>query len=188
MDWINYMLNKVNTTEPFTVTYKKDKFIINNKEYPIGYTSFLVMNEDCRFIDVKDFEDFKAFAEELSKNDFDRNKFLEYHNKINEAIDVLSQYEIFKLIGIYEYKKKIDKLFTEDKIRSYEEYNQFEQNGYNIDSFEKLDELIKVNIDLKNAYKVGLFIFSSVQELVRYSSAVFQLTNKILKNIKGKNL
>ena len=159
MDWINHMLNKVNTTELFTVTYKKDKFIINNKEYPIGYTSFLVMNEDCRFIDVKDFEDLKAFAEELSKNDFDSKKFLEYHNRINQAIDVLSQYEVFKLIGIEEYKKKIDKLFTEEKIKSYEEDNQLEQNGYKIENFEKLDELIKVNIDFKNAFKVGLFVF-----------------------------
>ena len=182
MDWINHMLNKVNTTELFTVTYKKDKFIINNKEYPIGYTSYLVMNEDCRFIDIKDFEDLKTFAEELSKNDFDRNRFLEYHNRINQAIDVLSQYEVFKLIGIEEYKKKLDNLFTEDKIKSYEEDNQLEQNGYKIENFEKLDELIKVNIELKNAYKVGLFIFSSVQELVRYSCAVFQLTNKIVKN------
>ena len=106
MDLITHMLNKVNTTELFTVTYKKDKFIINNTEYPIGYTSFLVMNEDCRFIDVKDFEDLKAFAEELPKNDFDRKKFLEYHNRINQAIDVLSQYEVFKLIGIEEYKKE----------------------------------------------------------------------------------
>ena len=176
------MLNKVNKTELFTVTYKKDKFIINNKEYPIGYTSYLVMNENCRFIDIKDFEDLKTFAEELPKNDFDRNKFLEYHNRINQAIDELSQYEVFKLIGIEEYKKKLDKLFTEDKIRSYEEDNQLKQNGYKIEDFEKLDELIKVNTDLKNAFKVGLLIFSSVQELVRYSCAVFQLTNKIAKN------
>ncbi len=182
MDLKTHMLNRVNTTELFTVTYKKDKFIINNKEYPIGYTSFLVMNEDCRFIDVEDFEDLKVFAEELSKNGFDRNIFSDYHNRIDKAIDVLSQYEDFKLIGIDECKKKIDKLFTEDKIKHYEEDAQLNKNGYNIDSFEKLDELIKVHIDLKNTFKIGLFIVSAVQELVQYSCAVFQLTNKIVKN------
>ena len=157
MDWMNHMLSKVNKTEFFTVTYKKDKFIINTKEYPIGYTSFLVMNEDCRFIDIKDFEDLKTFAEELSKNDFDRKKFLEYHNRINHAIDVLSQYEVFKLIGIDEYKQKIDNLFTEDKIKSYEEDYQLEQIGYKIENFEKLYYLIKVNNKIINLDNEELF-------------------------------
>ena len=53
--------------------------------------------------------------------------------------------------------------------------------AYNAEGFQE-EKFEKVNIDLKNYFKMGLFIFSSVQELVRYSCAVFQLTNKIVKN------
>ena len=35
------VLKKLNTTNLFSITYRKDKFSISDKEYPIGYTSFL---------------------------------------------------------------------------------------------------------------------------------------------------
>ena len=182
MDLKDNVLKNLNTTELFTVTYKKDKFILNSKEYPIGYTSFLVMNSNCRFIDENIFEDLKIFTEKLLDNEFDRNSFSEYHDKINQAIDVLSQYDVFKIFGIKECKKKIDRLFTKDKIKFYEEYNQLEHNGYKIEVSEKLDELIKASIDLETAFSIVFFIDSAMQEVVQYSCAVFQLTNMIVKN------
>lgn len=42
MDFKDNVLKKLNTTNIFSVTYRKDKFAISDKEYPIGYTSFLV--------------------------------------------------------------------------------------------------------------------------------------------------
>ena len=100
MDFKDNVLKKLNTTNLFSVTYRKDKFAISDKEYPIGYTSFLVMDTDSRFIDESIFEDLKNFTEELLNKDFNRTDFLNYRAKIISVIDVLSQYEIFKILYI----------------------------------------------------------------------------------------
>ena len=73
------VIKKLNTTNLFNVTYRKDKFAISDKEYPIGYTSYLVMDTDSRFIDESIFEDLRDFTEELFDKDFSRSDFLDYH-------------------------------------------------------------------------------------------------------------
>lgn len=176
------VLKKLNTTNLFSVTYKKDKFALSDKEYPIGYTSYLVMDTDSRFIDENIFDDLRIFTEELLNKDFNRTDFLDYHSKIISAIDVLSKYEIFKIFDIKKCKDEINKLFTEEKISIYEEYNQLEKNGYKIKNSEKIDELIKVSVDLEKAFSIGFYISSAVKEVEYYSSVVFQITNKIVKN------
>ncbi len=100
MDLKDDVLKKLNTTTLFNVTYRKDKFALIEKEDPIGYTSFLVMDTDSRFIDENIFEDLRIFTEELLNKDFIRTEFLDYYAKIISAIDVLSQYEIFKIFDI----------------------------------------------------------------------------------------
>lgn len=182
MDLKDDVLKKLNTTNLFNVTYRKDKFAISDKEYPIGYTSFLVMDTDSRFIDESIFEELRNLTEELLDKDFNRTEFLDYHSKIISAIDVLSQYEIFKIFDIKKCKEEINKLFTEEKIKLYEEYGQLEKNRYNIKISEKLDELVKASVDLETAFSIGFFISSAVKELEYYSSVVFQITNKIVKN------
>lgn len=176
------VLKKLNTTNLFNVTYRKDKFALSNKEYPIGYTSYLVMDTDSRFIDESIFENLRNFTEELLDKDFNRTDFLDYHSKIISAIDVLSQYEIFKMFDINKYKAIIDEYFTEEEISLYEEYNQLKKNGYKIKNSEKIDELVKASVDLETAFSIGLFIVSAVKEVEYYSSVVFQITNKIVKN------
>ena len=153
---------KLNTTNLFSVTYKKDKFALSDKEYPIGYTSYLVMDTDSRFIDENIFDDLRIFTEELLNKDFNRTDFLDYHSKIISAIDVLSQYEIFKIFDIKKCKEIINKLFTEEKIKLYEEYDLFTKNEYRIKISEKLDELVKVSNDLKTAFSIGFYISSAV--------------------------
>lgn len=165
MDLKDNVLKKLNTTNLFNVTYKKDKFALSDKEYPIGYTSFLVMDTDSRFIDESIFEDLKNFTEELLNKDFNRTEFLDYHSKIISAIDVLSQYEIFKIFDIKKCKEEINKLFTEEKIKLYEEYGQLEKNRYKIKISEKLDELIKSSIDLETALSIGFYISSAIKEV-----------------------
>lgn len=182
MDFKDNVLKKLNTTNLFNVTYRKDKFALSNKEYPIGYTSYLVMDTDSRFIDESIFENLRNFTEELLDKDFNRTDFLDYHSKIISAIDVLSQYEIFKMFDINKYKAIIDEYFTEEKISLYEEYNQLKKNGYKIKNSEKIDELVKASVDLETAFSIGLFIVSTVKEVEYYSSVVFQITNKIVKN------
>ena len=182
MDFKDNVLKKLNTTNLFNVTYKKDKFALSDKEYPIGYTSYLVMDTDSRFIDENIFEDLRIFTEELLNKDFIRTDFLDYHSKIISAIDILSQYEIFKIFDIKKCKKIINELFSEEKIKLYEEYDLFTKNEYRIKISEKLDELLKVSVDLEMAFLIGFFISSAVKELEYYSSVVFQITNKIVKN------
>lgn len=182
MDLKENVINKLNITNLFNVTYRKDKFALRDKEYPIGYTSFLVMDTDSYFIDENIFEDLRNFTEELLDNDFSRTDFLNYRAKIISVIDVLSQYEIFKIFDIKKCKDEINKLFTEEKISLYEEYNQLEKNGYKIKNSEKIDELIKVSVDLETTFSIGFYISSVVKEVEYYSSVVFQITNKIVKN------
>lgn len=182
MDLKDDVIKKLNTTNLFSVTYRKDKFALSEKEYPIGYTSFLVMDTDSHFIDENIFEDLRIFTEELLNKDFNRTDFLDYHSKIISAIDVLSQYEIFKIFDIKKCNAIIDEYFTEEKVSLYEKYNQLEKNGYRIKISEKLDELIKVSFDLETAFSIGFFISSAVKEVEYYSSVVFQITNKIVKN------
>lgn len=157
-------------------------FAISDKEYPIGYTSFLVMDTDSRFIDESIFEDLKNFTEKLLNKDFNRTDFLNYRAKIISVIDVLSQYEIFKIFDIKKCKEIINEFFTEEKIKLYEEYERFTKNEYRIKISEKLDELVKASVDLETAFLIGFFISSAVKEVKYYSSVVFQITNKIVKN------
>ena len=182
MDLKDNVLKKLNTTNLFSVTYRKDKCAISDKEYPIGYTSFLVMDTDSRFIDESIFEDLKNFTEELLNKDFNRTDFLNYRAKIISVIDVLSQYEIFKIFDIKKCKEIINEFFTEEKIKLYEEYERFTKNEYRIKISEKLDELVKASVDLETAFLIGFFISSAVKEVKYYSSVVFQITNKIVKN------
>ena len=182
MDLKENVINKLNITNLFNVTYRKDKFALRDKEYPIGYTSFLVMDTDSYFIDENIFEDLRNFTEELLDNDFSRTDFLNYRAKIISVIDVLSQYEIFKIFDIKKCKEIINEFFTEEKIKLYEEYNQLEKNGYKIKNSEKIDELIKVSVDLETTFSIGFYISSVVKEVEYYSSVVFQITNKIVKN------
>lgn len=182
MDFKDNVLKKLNTTNLFSVTYRKDKFAISDKEYPIGYTSFLVMDTDSRFIDESIFEDLKNFTEKLLDKDFSRTDFLNYRAKIISVIDVLSQYEIFKIFDIKKCKEIINEFFTEEKIKLYEEYERFTKNEYRIKISEKLDELVKASVDLETAFLIGFFISSAVKEVKYYSSVVFQITNKIVKN------
>lgn len=132
MDLKDNVLKKLNTTNLFSITYRKDKFAISDKEYPIGYTSFLVMDTDSRFIEENIFEDLRIFTEKLLYKDFSRTDFLDYHSKIISAIDVLSQYEVFKIFDIKKCKEEINKLFAEEKIKLYEEYDRFTKNEYRI--------------------------------------------------------
>lgn len=138
------------------------------------------MDTDSRFIDESIFEDLKNFTEELLNKDFNRTDFLNYRAKIISVIDVLSQYEIFKIFDIKKCKEIINEFFTEEKIKLYEEYERFTKNEYRIKISEKLDELIKASVDLETAFLIGFFISSAVKEVKYYSSVVFQITNKIV--------
>lgn len=43
--------DKVKNINLFEVVYKKDNFVLKGNEYPLGYTSYIAIQEECRFID-----------------------------------------------------------------------------------------------------------------------------------------
>ena len=63
------MEHAADTVNLFEVTYKKDAFVIDGKEHPLGYTSYLAVQPECRFMDTTAFSELKSLADRLS-NDF----------------------------------------------------------------------------------------------------------------------
>ena len=63
---IKYRVHNINL---FEVVYKKDIFVLGGKEYPIGYTSFLAIQRECRFMDENLFKALLGIFDELL-NDF----------------------------------------------------------------------------------------------------------------------
>ena len=43
--------NRVQNINLFEVVYKKGNFVLEGKEYPLGYTSYLAIQKECRFMD-----------------------------------------------------------------------------------------------------------------------------------------
>ena len=84
---------KVQNINLFEVVYKKDSFVLGGKEYPVGYTSFLAIKSECRFIDEKLFKALLDIHDELL-DDFTRENLDYYHKGI----------EILKLIFLQPYE------------------------------------------------------------------------------------
>ena len=80
----------------FEVTYKKDSFVIDGKEYPLGYTSYLAIQPDCRFMDTTVFAEIERFADSLT-DDLSRDGLIEYQNRLITAIESLQKISFFSL-------------------------------------------------------------------------------------------
>ena len=69
------------TVTLFEVTYKKDSFVIDEKEYPLGHTSYLAIQPDCRFMDTTVFAEIERFADSLT-DDLSRDGLIEYRSRL----------------------------------------------------------------------------------------------------------
>ena len=58
--------DKVKNSNLFEVIYKKDKFVLNGKEYPIGYTSYIAIKDECRFMDENLFKALLGIYDDLT--------------------------------------------------------------------------------------------------------------------------
>ena len=93
------------TVTLFEVTYKKDSFVIDGKEYPLGYTSYLAIQPDCRFMDTTVFAEIERFADSLT-DDLSRDGLIEYRSRLITAIDSLQEISFFSLFDLEKYKEQ----------------------------------------------------------------------------------
>ena len=57
--------NRVQNINLFEVVYKKGNFVLGGKEYPLGYTSYLAIQKECRFMDENLFKALLGLYDEL---------------------------------------------------------------------------------------------------------------------------
>ena len=178
------MEHAVDTVNLFEVTYKKDAFVIDGKEYPLGYTSRLAIQPDCRFMDTTAFVELKNLADRLS-NDFTYDDLIEYRNKILDAIASMKKISFFLIFDLEKYQERVSFLLSEERINRYIELNDMIRNGFDLSTPEKADHadsLIKGLDDFYTMLSIGRIINSAVSDLTSYATLVFQLTHKIVEN------
>lgn len=172
------------TVNLFEVTYKKDAFVIDGKEYPLGYSSYLAVQPECRFMDTTAFGDLKSLSDRLSKK-FTHDDLIEYRNKILDAIDSLKKISFFLIFDLEKYQERVSFLLSEERINRYIELNDMIRNGIDLSTPEKADHadsLMKGLDDFYTMLSIGRIINSAVSDLTSYASLVFQLTHKIVEN------
>lgn len=177
------MEHAADTVNLFEITYKKDAFVIDGKEYPLGYTSYLAVQPECRFMDTTAFVELKNLADRLS-NDFTYDDLTEYRNKILDAIDSLKKISFFFIFDCEKYQERVSFLLSEERINRYLELNDMIRNGIDLSTPEKADHadsLIKGLDDFYTMLSIGRIINSAVSDLTSYASLVFQLTHKIVE-------
>ena len=172
------------TVNLFEVTYKKDAFVIDGTEYPLGYSSYLAVQPECRFMDTTAFGDLKSLSDRLSKK-FTHDDLIEYRNKILDAIDSLKKISFFLIFDLEKYQERVSFLLSEERINRYIELNDMIRNGIDLSTPEKADHadsLMKGLDDFYTMLSIGRIINSAVSDLTSYASLVFQLTHKIVEN------
>ena len=178
------MEHAADTVNLFEVTYKRDAFVIDGKEYSLGYTSYLAVQPECRFMDTTAFGDLKSHADRLSNN-MHYDDLIEYRNKLLDALDCFKKISFFLIFDFEKYQERVSFLLSEERINRYIELNDMIRNGIDLSTPEKADHadsLIKGLDDFYTMLSIGRIINSAVSDLTSYASLVFQLTHKIVEN------
>ena len=173
------------TVTLFEVTYKKDSFVIDEKEYPLGYTSYLAIQPDCRFMDTTMFAELMRFADGLT-DDLSRDDLIEYRSRLITAIESLQKISFFSLFDLEKYQEKISFLLSEERIDRYTEIGKIYQNGIDLSTPEKAnqaDDLMKGLNDFYLVLSLGRILHHVIQDLTHYSTLVFQMTHKIVERV-----
>ena len=98
--------DKVKNINLFEVVYKKDNFVLKGNEYPLGYTSYIAIQEECRFIDENLFKALLGIYDDLL-HDFTKENLDYYHKGIVYVLNSLKDNPMFTLLGIENVKKRI---------------------------------------------------------------------------------
>ena len=177
---MKYIMDTVNL---FEVIFKKDSYVIDGKEYPLGYTSRLAIQPDCRFMDTAMFAELEQFADSLT-DDLSRDNLIKYRNRLITAIESLQKISFFSLFDLEKYQERISFLLSEERINQYIEIYSIYQNGFDLSTTEEADhadDLMKGLDDFLLVMALGRIIHQAIQDLTRYSALAFQLTHKIVE-------
>lgn len=175
--------NRVQNINLFEVVYKKGNFVLGGKEYPLGYTSYLAIQKECRFMDENLFKALLGLYDDLL-HDFTKENLDYYHKGIVYVLNSLKDNHMFTLLGIENVKDKIARLFSEKKKNYYLAIHDFQEHGIDLSTEEKAnyaDEVMHSLNDLLSAMAIGQIIYNSVLELKRYAALVFQITHRIVE-------
>ena len=175
--------NRVQNINLFEVVYKKGNFVLGGKEYPLGYTSYLAIQKECRFMDENLFKALLGLYDDLL-HDFTKENLDYYHKGIVYVLNSLKDNHMFTLLGIENVKDKIARLFTEKKKNYYLAIHDFQEHGIDLSTEEKAnyaDEVMHSLNDLLSAMAIGKIIYNSVLELKQYAALVFQITHRIVE-------
>ena len=175
--------NRVQNINLFEVVYKKGNFVLGGKEYPLGYTSYLAIQKECRFMDENLFKALLGLYDDLL-HDFTKENLDYYHKGIVYVLNSLKDNPMFTLLGIGNVKGKIARLFSEKKKNYYLAIHDFQEHGIDLSTEEKAnyaDEVMHSLNDFLSAMAIGQIIYNSVLELKRYAALVFQITHRIVE-------
>ena len=175
--------NRVQNINLFEVVYKKGNFVLGGKEYPLGYTSYLAIQKECRFMDENLFKALLGLYDDLL-HDFTKENLDYYHKGIVYVLNSLKDNHMFTLLGIVNVKDKIARLFSEKKKNYYLAIHDFQEHGIDLSTEEKAnyaDEVMHSLNDFLSAMAIGQIIYNSVLELKRYAALVFQITHRIVE-------
>lgn len=175
--------NRVQNINLFEVVYKKGNFVLGGKEYPFGYTSYLAIQKECRFMDENLFKALLGLYDDLL-HDFTKENLDYYHKGIVYVLNSLKDNHMFTLLGIENVKDKIARLFSEKKKNYYLAIHDFQEHGIDLSTEEKAnyaDEVMHSLNDFLSAMAIGQILYNSVLELKRYAALVFQITHRIVE-------
>ena len=175
--------DKVKNINLFEIVYKKDSFVLKGNEYPLGYTSYIAIQEECRFIDENLFKALLGIYDDLL-HDFTMENLDYYHKGIVYVLNSLKDNPMFALLGIDNVKDKIARLFSEKKKNHYLAIHDFQEHGIDLSTEEKAnyaDEVMHSLNDFLSAMAIGEIIYNSVLELKEYAALVFQITHRIVE-------
>ena len=175
--------NRIQNINLFEVVYKKGNFVLGGKEYPLGYTSYLAIQKECRFMDENLFKALLGLYDDLL-HDFTKENLDYYHKGIVYVLNSLKDNHMFTLLGIENVKDKIARLFSEKKKNYYLAIHDFQEHGIDLATEEKAnyaDEVMHSLNDLISAMAIGKIIYNSVLELKQYAALVFQITHRIVE-------
>ena len=175
--------NRIQNINLFEVVYKKGNFVLGGKEYPFGYTSYLAIQKECRFMDENLFKALLGLYDDLL-HDFTKENLDYYHKGIVYVLNSLKDNHMFTLLGIENVKDKIARLFSEKKKNYYLAIHDFQEHGIDLSTEEKAnyaDEVMHSLNDFLSAMAIGQILYNSVLELKRYAALVFQITHRIVE-------
>ena len=167
----------------FEIIYKKDNFVLDGETYPIGYTSYLAIQDKCRFMESDSVNALLDLHDGLLK-DLTIDKLSFYHKYILLTIQSLKDNPFFALFDFDKVADRINRLFSDKRKEQYMDIYIVYRDNYRVETAEqadKLDELIKVFDDFMAALAIPIILDNAVEQLKRYSALVFQMTHRIVE-------